>query len=471
MVSRFILITFFLLIIPLSSKCDVEEFYGLFKSGIPVMYIETEGGVYPTADKADPPAGCIGASIKNRTIVPGRMYILAANRDTVYDSGEYLESEGGMTVRLRGNWSGRLPKVAYKLKLEKKYDLIDYDKSKADKNWVLKFDQFMLPNVIPSLKINELLGLQWTPRYKWVHLMLNGTYRGMYQLIENIRRNPDSRIDISKSGYIIEYDAYWWNEDVWFETPLHGQYKYMNYTFKYPDPDEILDYQIEYISDYMTRVEQSVQNGTYTEYIDVESFARWLLGADILGISDGAGFNMFITKYDNTSESVVRMANLWDYDSMMKTVNKWSRLHTFFLFNGLFSSSDKSFTESYINIWEKEGHSVIDSTINYLRAYANSTEGRAFAESLVIDHMRWSSYSVDFNEYVDSVVNWFEGRKAWMDDEIAQMKAEVAVMPVFSDAPDNQVHYFDILGRKVEKYNGEPVKYSKDGRIGIIIEF
>ena len=51
--------------------------------------------------------------------------------------------------------------------------------------------------------------------------------------------------------------------------------------------------------------------------------------------------------------------------------------HTFFLFPMLFASTDKTFAESYIDIWEKEGHSVIDSTINYLRAYADSPEGEA----------------------------------------------------------------------------------------------
>lgn len=435
------------------------------------MYIDTEGGVYPTADVADPPEGCVGASIKNKTTVPGRMYILDENRDTIYDSDFYEKSESGITVKLRGNWSGRRDKVSYKLKLEEKKDLIDNDKSKADKNWVLKFDQNMWPHVIPSLKVNELLGLQWTPRYMWVHVVFNRQYRGLYQLIEGIRRSPGSRIDVSKKGYIIEYDAYWWNEDVWFETPLHEQYKQMNYTFKYPDPDEILEDQILYISDYMTKAEQSVQDGTYTDYIDVESFARWLIGADILGISDGAGFNIFITKYDDISESVLKMANLWDYDTMMKTVDNWSRSHTFFLFPKLFSSVNKTFTRSYIDIWEREGLSVIDSTINYLRAYAESPEGVALENSLKIDHMRWSFYSVDFNEYVDSVINWFEGRKEWMDGAIAKLKAEIAVKPVFGDIPDNQIQYFDMLGRKVEEYNGKPVKYSKDGRIGIIIGF
>ena len=451
-------------IIPLTAYCDITDDYDLFGSGTPVMFIETEGGVYPTADVADPPEGCVGASIKNKTTVPGRMFIVDENRDTIYDSDFYKKSESGMTVRLRGNWSGRREKASYKLKLEKKFDLIEGDQSKADKNWILKFDQDMWPHVIPSLKVNELLGMQWTPRYMWVHVVFNGEYRGLYQLIEGIRRNPDGRIDVSKDGYIIEYDAYWWNEDVWFETPLHEEYEYMNYTFKYPDPDEIHEDQIAYISDYMTKVEQSVQNGTYAEYIDVESFARWLLGADILGIRDGAGFNIFITKYDNTSKSVVKMANLWDYDTMMRTKGRWSKLHESFLFPKLISNVDNTFIDRYTDIWENEGHFIIDSTISYLKAYAESPEGEALNNSLIIDNERWPNYSVDFDKYVESAVNWFEARKVWMDDTIA-------IKPKKSDIEDKIVQYYDLLGRKVEIYDGKPVKYSKDGRSRIIIGF
>lgn len=449
-----------------TAKCGVADTWGLFETGIPVVFIETVNRELPTADPVDPPEGCSGGGITNRTIVKGRIYILNANKDTIYDSGEYQESESGMTVRLRGNWSGRLEKAPYKIKLEKKADLIDGNRQNADRNWILKNDENMYPNVIASLKVNELSGMQWTPRYKWVHLVMNNTYRGLYQLIESVRRNPDCRIDVSKSGYIIEYDAYWWNEDVWFETPLHQKWSNMNYTFKYPDSEDITREQIQYISDYMTTVESSINDGTYTQYIDVESFARWLLGADILGMGDGAGFNMYITKYDNTSESLIRMSNLWDYDTMMKKKGEWSRSHTFYYFPALFASSDRTFTETYIRIWEEEGHFIMDSTINYIKSYISSEQGESLAKSLAKDNKRWPYYYVDLAEYADSVISWFEQRKVWMDNEIAKLKAEASV--VLPGGVTGKVQYYDLLGRRVNDYEGKRVKYSKDGLIGIV---
>ena len=63
----------------------------------------------------------------------------------------------------------------------------------------------------------------------------------------------------------------------------------MKYTFKYPDPDEITADQYSYVQESISSVEKSLYNGTYDNFMDVESFARWLLAHDILGSHDAAG--------------------------------------------------------------------------------------------------------------------------------------------------------------------------------------
>ena len=442
----------------------------LYASGLPVLFVDTDSMALPTADPVDPPEGCFGATITNRTSVSGRVYMVRCSSDTLYDCGLYVKSVSGMTIRLRGNWSGRREKASYLVKLERKADPIAGVERYRDRNWVLKFDQNMYPHVIPSLKINSLLRLPWTPRYIWVHLVLNGQYRGLYQLIENVQRNPEGRIDVSRSGYIIEYDAYWWNEERWFSTPLHESVPYMNYTYKYPDSDDITEYQSGYISDYMSQLEASIEEGTYDRYLDVETFARWLLGADLLGISDGAGFNIFLTKRDDTPESVLRMSNLWDFDTMMRHEATWSRQHSFFYYPMLFASPNRLFTESYIRIWEEEGHAVVDSTIRYMREYACSETGRALAVSLALDHERWPIYSVRFDEYADSVVRWLKERKSWMDMEITRMKTSLSVSRTVPDGHERKdAHYYDMFGRRrEEEREWRFMKRSLDGRTGIV---
>ena len=37
--------------------------------------------------------------------------------------------------------------------------------------------------------VNELCGLQWTPQYMFVNLLMNDDFRGLYTLIESVDRN------------------------------------------------------------------------------------------------------------------------------------------------------------------------------------------------------------------------------------------------------------------------------------------
>ena len=99
----------------------------------------------------------------------------------------------------------------------------------------------MLPffdlNYMIGLKVNDLMGLQWTPKYRFANVVFNGDFRGLYMLMESVERNADCRLNVDKqTGYIVELDAYWWKEKVYakasFEEP-------MNYTFKYPDEDDM----------------------------------------------------------------------------------------------------------------------------------------------------------------------------------------------------------------------------------------
>ncbi|MCQ2050618.1 MAG: CotH kinase family protein [Bacteroidaceae bacterium] len=442
----------------------------LYSSGLPILFIDLNNNEFPTADRIDHPVGCVGGTITNCTTVNGRAYMVYNKVDTLYDSGRYLKDVSGISLRIRGNGSGRREKAAYKLKLEKKADLISGDNTFKDKNWLLKFDQNMFPHIIPTLKINELIGMSWTPRYKWVHVMLNQKYWGLYQIHESLRRNPGARIDVGKTGYIVEYDAYWWNEDVYFETPYHNICEFMKYTFKYPDPDEITADQYSYVQESISSVEKSLYNGTYDNFMDVESFARWLLAHDILGSHDAAGSNMFLIKYDNSKNSKVKMVCLWDYDTIMQSKDSWSASHNFFYFPLLFSSSNKKFIKTYIDIWNREGASIIDSTINYLKTYKTSKEGQILKKSLELNHDRWSWLPVDFDDYLNNTIKWLEERKVWMDNEISALKSTLSCDSVVDETNSvEDIRYYDILGREVENPHGRIIKKSLDGRYGIVV--
>ena len=227
---------------------------------IPTVHVLTVNGEMPTCDLITAPEGCMGQSITNATKVGARMTIVK-NKETLYDSGDYVEGINGITIRIRGNSSAWKDKRGYKIKLQQATDLLLRGKEDIyhDKDWLLINDETRMLNTMIGLKVNELIGMPWTPRFQFVNLSFNGQSQGLYLLIESVKRNKRCRINVSNSGYIIEYDPYWWNENLWFETLMTTSYD-AKFTFKYPDIGGIQPTQIDYIRDFVNKFDDGLVN-------------------------------------------------------------------------------------------------------------------------------------------------------------------------------------------------------------------
>ena len=414
---------FYLLLIALqplfavTSFSETVDLQDVYNAGLSVLSITTVNGEEPTFELYYSPQGCVGLSIKNATKVPARMTI-SRNGKVLYDSGEYEEDKSGLTIKVRGNTSAFQHKTPYKLKLQKKADLLNRGDNKyKDKNWALINDEFLRSMV--SLKVNEFVGLQWTPAYEYVNLVINGEYRGTYILLETVERNVDCRLNVSKTGYIFEYDAYWWKETIKVDSELSSS---TQYTYKYPDSDKVTEEQHAYLTDEVKKFEESLSNGSYDKYIDVNSFATWMIGRDILECEDGAGANMFLTKYDNTPDTKIMMGNMWDFDSAFKNMEKWDAAHDRCFFKLMFKSSNKRFVTAYKRKWNKLKPVLFSQMDAYLTDYANSEECKALDRSLVLDRKVHGNSKGTVVDVVNSFKQWFSSRKIWLDEQISKLK-------------------------------------------------
>ncbi|MBO5548283.1 MAG: CotH kinase family protein [Prevotella sp.] len=419
----------FLLVLALISIKDVnaitdEEKQQLIETGLPLVVVETVDHEEPTYEIAVAPPGCLGQSIKNATKVPGRLTIIKGE-EAAYDSGDYEKGVSGITIKVRGNWSANLQNHPYKIKLQKKDDLLCRgDKRYKDKNWVL----LRVPNLntLIGFKINEMLGLQWTPCYQYVNVVLNGDYRGVYMLTESVERNADCRLNVDKNtGYVAELDAYWWNEDLSVESSFVGN---ANYTFKYPDSEDITEEQLSYFQESVHKMEASLVDGTYTDYIDVESFANWMLAHDILGDVDPAGSNIFITKYDNSSDTKFLMGPLWDYDCIMES-EEWAYVHYMsYYFPRLFESKNGTFRKTYTKRWKEIKDTLFDSLFKYFVQFSQSAEGKALKAAIPYHNNRWEKYQLkSVTAYLKSAQSYFKTRKSWLEENIALVSPRVTV--------------------------------------------
>lgn len=401
--------SFFTSVVKGQTENVLEE---IIELGLPVVQITTVDGEEPTCDYVWAPHIEGQVSIANATKVPGRLMVYRGGLIS-YDSGEYEKGISGMTLKIHGNSSAYADKKPYKIKLQKKADLLqrDGDKDYRDKNWLLLKDGDTSINTFVGLAVSRAMGMSWTPAAEYVNVIVNGQYRGLYMLIEQVRRNTDCRIDVSKNGgFIVEYDPYWWNEDTYVESD-----RLFIYTFKYPEDEDLTQEKQQSILGQINYLEETFPDN-YDQVIDVSSWTRWLMAHDILGTSDWSGSNLFLAKYDVTSGSLFFMPCLWDFDSNRKQVDQFASIHNEWYFPLLIHSSNTLFNDTYVMLWRQNEERIFASIENELDYLENSPLGQALQRSRQKDNDLWDFPVNPSTISEDVALNkaWFAHRKKWM---------------------------------------------------------
>ena len=396
--------------------------------GLPVLDVETVNHEFPTCDFVSPPAGCWGSAITNCTKVPGSLRLYDSDGTLTYESGDYQSDVSGMTIRIRGNSSAYWAKRPFKIKLQKKADLLNRgDKKYNDKNWLLIRDLGI--NTFEGFKVAELLGMEYVPAARYVNVVFNGEYYGLYLLCESVKINNDCRIKADKStGVIMELDPYWWKDSVCIKSSFSEP---MEWTFKDPDADDAYPEMWDYVTEQLSLLESSLTDGTYPQHLDVASFARWLLGHEVVGNADGSGANMFICKADNSASSVWRMPVLWDFGNIRKA-NGWAGVHNLHFFKSFLRNDPGNvFKKALVEQWDSMKYRVFDGLTTAIRNFANSDLGKAYDRSFEVDYAKWHRYfpcdSLHVDKMAERDIAYYGERKAWLENAFAPIREELGM--------------------------------------------
>ena len=381
---------------------------------IPVLTVTTTDGSLPTCDFVTAPEGCTGMGITNRTTVTGRMVMTLAD-SVLYDSGPYRVDASGITLRMRGNTSAYYENPSYKVKLQAKSDLLQRGSSVFNnKHWAL-LNQLTTRDFksIIGPEVSRLCGLGWKPASRYVNLVLNGRYRGLYLLSETVKEGP-SRCNISASGYIMECDPYWWNTT---DSTLHtGHLPYtMAYTFKYPDGAEADADSYAYIKNTLNNFEDALYGGQpIDDLFDTRSLMAWFLAHDILGTWDGCGSNIFVIKDDRYS-APLRMGPLWDFDTDYRKPGQWASVHEIRQFYGPACFARPELVKLYADVWQEVRPKLMARVTEMADSLARNY-GRAIDASRLLADPEGGFPTVAAN--VREVKEWFETRIPWLDAQI-----------------------------------------------------
>ena len=286
---------------PSDARCNIAEleFYGHPGEGdstrlsritnLPTVSIHTLDGQIP---------------FDKKTEIPSLITIIG-------DEGvEVLAEPGG--VRERGNYSRSFPKKPYRIKFDKKQHVLDAP-AKA-KKWTLinnYGDKTLMRNLL-AFELSHRMGMPYTPYGRAVDVLLNGEYKGCYQLCDQVcvgknRVNITEMTpqDISGSaltgGYFFEIDAYADQEISWFQSSQGNPV-----TIKSPDEDSIVTVQYNYIKNHFNKMESQWKN-----YLDLNTFLRHFLVGELSGNTD-TYWSVFM--YKERDDDMVYTGPVWDFD-------------------------------------------------------------------------------------------------------------------------------------------------------------
>lgn len=224
----------------------------------------------------------------------------------IIDNGVLLTDSG--KVRLRGNFSKDFPKKPYHIRFDTKQQVLG-SPAKA-KRWTLinnYGDKSLMRNIL-AFDLSRRLELAYTPFVRAVDVVVNGDYKGCYQLCDQIEVKKN-RVGVDKDGFLIEVDAYAYGEKAWFHSD-----RWTPVTIHYPDPDSITTTQSEAIRAIFNDIEQQTHPN-----LDRETFLRHFLVGEISGNTD-TYWSMYFYKYSRND--TVFCGPVWDFDLAYENDNR-----------------------------------------------------------------------------------------------------------------------------------------------------
>ena len=347
------------------------------------------------------------------------------------------------TIRERGNASRTFPKKPYRIKFAHKQQVLG-SPAKA-KKWTLISnygDKTLMRNQL-AFELSRRFGMPYTPFCQYVDVVLNGDYKGTYQLCDQIEVRKN-RVDITAmtpqdnsgealtGGYLFEVDAY--AED---EPNKNGVF-YSTYgtpfSIKSPDEDSITTQQKNYIRSQYNQME--TDNG-WKQKLDLKTFLRHFLVGEVSGNTD-TYWSVYM--YKHRSNDTLYVGPCWDFDLAFDNDNRTYPVNnrTDYIYRSGGSSIgymrrlvdkivvyDAGARQQLKDLWAQVRQSGFteESMLDYIDEQAqmleqsqrrNFTRWKILSQCVHLNPSARGSYQAE----VDVVRSYMRNRIAWMDNKL-----------------------------------------------------
>lgn len=456
----------------LEASEDVVEFavnYVEFvESSIPIVYLDID------ESDGDTIAAMNGDEL-HETECYGTMNVQVPDGYTSVDTGKALK--GGSYkmeyIRGRGNSTWGNDKNPYKIKLDKKANVLGMGKNK---HWVLLanyYDNSLVRNRI-TYWLGHQLGMDYTPDLEPVDVVMNGEYLGSYFLAEQVRIG-ENRIEIDDledlpdvatepeitGGYLLSLFPYGDEDDKKAFNTNRG----VEFLLESPAFDGMLldeeDYnkaQYEYIKDYVQDVENALfgkdfenKNGvSYRDLMDIESAAMYYWIQE---------FSLNGDAYYSTSSYLYKPRNgklywgpLWDFDYVAwgsmeyeDPVTEGFQMNeegcAFDWNYRLFE--DRQFQEIILDKWENalkpalkeliEEGGQLDKYMQDLEVSARYNFEKYNPTGFEDDGDEGTMAPLTYKQEIERLREWITARLAWVDENVSQLAPQETTITFYDD--------------------------------------
>ena len=357
--------------------------------------------------------------------------------------GAFSNYSANAKIRGRGNssflWYDKKP---YRLKLNEKHKLLGLDKAKS---WVLLANYRDVTDLMNTFvfETGEWLGLPFTNHTRYVELFVNGDYKGVYQLTEQVQQGKN-RVNVSDDGGILialDVDD-GPNESPYADDNCWTSVYRMPLCVKYPDDERFTPNTVDSVRNVFAQLEQAIKDKDYAavkQQLDIPSFIKFLqLQEFIYNVELSAPRSIYMHK-DGDGPWV--MGPLWDFDAGYDF--DWSNMytgHTFFADyhetvmgtnplkrNGEYSYVPQFFTDlfgcpEFVEDYKAQWLAVKDSIVSHgwdeCMKYVAQLRQQGTMQR---EADRWPVSGKSFDSEVEKMHRWLQNRATFMTDLIANI--------------------------------------------------
>ena len=420
----------------------------LTSSNLPIVVLDTYNVDIPDEPKID---GTMGI-------------IFNGDNQMNFLSDPFNEFYGQIAIEKRGSSSNSFPMKSYGLETRGP-DSVNYNVSlfdwPSDNDWILYApytDKAMIRNVL-TYDLGRQMG-QYAPRTKLCEVILNGSYIGVYVLMERIKINP-GRVNVDPllysdtldnhltGGYIIKIDkttaggVIAWTSPYTAQAPSTGPIYYQLHD---PDISELHPLQLNYIHNYVDNWETVLKSTNFANpqtgfraFSDELSFIDFMLINELSKNVDGYRISTFLHKKRFSEGGKLFAGPLWDFNLGWGNANYcqggqtsgWEinfnsvcqgngSLMNPFWFNRMLQ--DTVFANNVNCRWTDLRTSILSDS--YLMTYIDSM-ATILTEPAIRNYNRWPILGVyvwpnnyvgnTYQEEITYMKNWILARTAWMD--------------------------------------------------------